>query len=520
MAIIYTIGDEQFEIGSGFATQGAAESPNPILNPFPRYSISREYISSGDDTHLGNRYSISVAGRLIVPSDKDMTDSGLRQNELHKQMIWHLQTLSTQGNRVHNLGKLEIIPHGGKDKPFIFRDARLRNIEFPEQDDDSGGVLYSDYTFQFEAYLEESDTNESFCLKVTSVEESWDLSLNEDEVSFYTESDGTPYKTYTLTHTLSANGIKSINNDATEITPAWKNAAEWIKTRLVTSPASPIISDVANNPDKTVASSYFYPNKFDSVTSVLCPDLSVGGYSFYNHIRTPNCNISEGSYSVTETWFISNMPATLEMDIELNEEDTGTITMSLTGTIKGLDSSPVNTKYVSKIDNAENVLSNVESKAYNILLPYYPVNTGGFSLQNVVRQKTIGRNKGTGIITFNYVFNDSPVLIPGAISSSLKIQDFNYNSDFSNNKPVETIAIIPIIGKIDGPIIQDMNTTPESKRSLEINLVMNRANRTNKPSLTSIYNSYKLPSSYVTNFDESWEPSAGVYSLNIEWTKQ
>lgn len=519
MAIIYTIGDEQFEIGSGFATQGAAESPNPILNPFPKYTISREYISSGDDTHLGNRYSISVIGRLIVPSDKDMTDSGLRQNELHKQMIWHLQTLSTQGNRVHNIGKLEIVPHGGKDKPFIFRDARLRNIEFPEQDDDSSGVLYSDYTFQFEAYLEESNSQESFCLKVSTVEESWELSLNEDEVSFYTGSDGTPYKTYTLTHTLSATGLKSINNDATQITPAWKNAAEWIKTRLG-NPTSFIGSDLANNSDKILSPSYFYPAKFDSTASSLSPDLSTDAYSFYNHIITPSCNMSEGSYSISETWFVSNMPASLDMQIELSEEQDGTVTMTLSGTIKGLDSSSPTTKSISKISNAEIVLSNIDSNAYNILSPYYPPNTGGFSLQNIVRQRTIGRNKGTGVITFTYVFNDQTALIPGAISSSLKVQDTNYNSNYTYNKPVEIIAIIPIIGKVNGPIIQDMNTTPESKRSLEINVVMNRSNRANKPNLSSVYSSYQLPTSFTTIFDESWEPSTGSYTLNIEWTKQ
>ncbi len=510
MAIIYTISGQEFEIGSGFSNQGAAESPS-ILNPFPRYSISREYISSGDDTHLGNRYSITVAGRLVVPSSADATTSGEQQNALHKQMIWHLQTLSSQA---HNLGKLEIVPHGGLDKPFIFVDARLRNIEFPEQDDQNLGVLYSDYTFQFEAYLEASANNESFCLKINSAEESWELSLNDGEVSFYNSSDGTPYKTYTLTHTVSANGIKSINNAATEITPAWKNAAEWVKTRLVNDLSLPVTSDVANNNDRIVASSYFYPTKFDSVVSTLCPDLSGTGYSHYNHLRIPNCNMAEGSYSVTETWFISNMPATIDMEIETTSEESGIITMTLSGTINGLDGSAVNNNIISKIDNAELVLTNLDSKAYDIVSPYYPVDGSTFTLQNVVRQKSIGRNKGTGIITFSYTFNDQEVFVPGAISSSLKVNDNNLN------KEVQTIAIIPIIGKIDGPIIQNMNTTPESSRSLEISVVMNRLNRVNKPSLSSIYNSYKLSDSFVRAFDESWEPYTGAYTLNIEWVKQ
>lgn len=505
MAIIYTLSGQQFEIGSGFSNQGAAESP-AIINPFPFYSISRDFISSGDDSHLGNKYNISVNGRLIVPSTVDATIDGERQNELHKQMIWHLQTLVQQG---HNLGKLEIIPFGGKDKPLIFVDARLRTIQLPTQDEESRGIQYANYTFEFEAYSEASNSNTSFSLKVASAEESWELSVN-DDVSFYNEADETPYKTYTLTHNVSATGIKSINSSATDITLSWKNAAEWVKTRLVDNLASIITSDVSGNTDRI--SAYFYPKFFDSSSSIVSPDLS--SYTSYNHLRVPNCNISEGSYSVTETWFLSNMPATIDMEIEVNEEESGTVTMTLSGTINGLDSSNVNSNSIAKLTNAETVFANLETKVYDILVAYYPSNTGGFALQNTVRQKTIGRNKGSGIITFSYTYNDMPVLITGAISSSLKIKDYNLNKD------IQTIAIIPVIARASGPIIQNMATTPESKRSIEINVVMNRNTRTAKPDLSSVYNSYRLSDSYVTNFDEDWEPYTGNYTLNLEWTKE
>lgn len=506
--IIYTISGQQFEIGSGFSNQGAAESP-AIVNPFPSYSISRELLSAGDDSHIGNKYNISVTGKLIVPSSVDSTISGERQNELHKQMIWHLQTLAAQS---HNLGKLEIVPYGGKDKPFIFVDARLRNIQFPNQDEQSRGVIYSDYTFEFEAYLEASNNNESFCLKVSSAEESWELSLNEDETSYYDDVDETPYKTYTLTHNVSAVGIKSVNNDATQITLSWKNAAEWVKTRLVASFSSPVSSDVSNNTDRISSGTYFNPSFFNNIASILAPDLST--YTQYNHLRVPSCDIGSGTYSVTETWFLSNAPATVDMEIEVNEEESGTITMTLSGTIDGLDSSSVNNNAINKLSNAETVLTSIDSKAYNILSAYYPSNTGGFSLVNIPRQKSIGRNKGTGVITFNYTYNDVPVIINGAISSSFKIKDTNLN------KHVKIIAIIPIISRSSGPIIQNMNTTPESKRGLEISVTMNRNNRATKPDLTSFYTTYALTDSYITAFDEDWEPNTGAYTLNMEWTKE
>lgn len=508
MAIIYTINDQEFEIGSGFASQGQAESP-AIINPFPKYSIQREILKTEDGSYIGNKYSITITGQLIVPASADMTVSGERQNALHKQLLWHLQTLS--GNpKYHNIGKLEIVPYGGGDKPFIFADARLVNVEIPEQSDESSGVLYSDYTFSFEAYKDISDNKEPLCLGIESIEESWELNT-EDSGTLYPGSTGNPYKIYTITHTVNAVGYKDISTDATEVILAWKRAADFVKTRLVSKPSTEIVKDMANLSSKIIKT--YHPDLFGYTddANIFGPDLTQGNYDFYNHIRTPNCNFSAGSYSVTETWTASNMPATLEMDIEAATDENEITTMTLSGTITGLDQSAVNTKQINKLANAETILSEIDSNAYTIVSEYYPVIPNA-TLANVIRSKTVGRNKITGVITFNYVYNDSVVLVPNSISSSITITDDNEKAQ------VQTIAILPIIAKANGPVIQNMATTPEKKRSIQIDAVMKRGYRTQKPNVLSIANNYKPTATcYVQSYNESWEPGSGTYNLSLEW---
>lgn len=508
MAVIYTINGEEFEIGSGFASQGQSESP-AIINPFPKYQIQRELIKTEDESYLGNKYTITVNGQLIVPASADMTVSGERQNAMHKQLIWHLQTLS--GNpKYHNIGKLEIVPYGGGDKPFIFIDARLISIDIPEQSDESSGVLFSDYTFNFEAYKEASDNQESLCLGVSSIEESWELNI-EEAVALYPSATGAPYKTYSITHTVSATGYKNISNDATEITLAWKRAADVVKTRLVSSPTSIVVSDVAGVADSIIKT--FNPRLFGYTddTGILSPNLTLNNYAFYNHIRTPKCDFSSGAYSITETWTASNMPATIDMEVEASTDDSGLTSMTLSGTITGLDPSAVNSVTINKLNNAESVLTTVDSNAYAITNAYYPSGTGR-TLANIIRSKTIGRNKITGVITFSYNYNDNTVFVPNSISSSLTINDENEYGD------VQIIAILPIIAKTNGPVIQNMGTTPEKKRSVTLEAVMKPEFRTTRPNVASIVNNYKPSNSYITSRVENWQPGNGTYSLNIEWT--
>lgn len=523
MAIKYTTQQtkEVFEIGSGFDSQGQAEQ---IVAPFPNYSISREPILTPDGTLLSNKYTISITGKILASALTDITVDGDKQNNIQKQLIWHLK-LKKAGNVDHNIGRLEIEPYGGLANKYIFEDARLTSFNIPEQQEDSSGVLYADYSLSFDAYKDSSIDNSgnSICNKVLSFEESWETTETDGQGSMLTiGASSTPYKVYNISHTISATGIKSIEDNGNEVRLAWKNAADFVKTRLVSSPSSVLTSDVSGNSSDIIKT--FDPRVAGYASedaSIFGPDLRQNNYGFYSHTRVPRCDFTGGAYSVTETWVASNCPspATIDMNVETSIDESGQINMTLSGTINGLASTgTLNLNTVdTKLTNAESMLALIDAQAYNIVNAYYAKYPqtevqGDTSLQNVIRSKSIGRNKFSGVITFSYTYNDYKVIVPDALSNSISI---NYDNE---DKDIAIIAIIPIIAKPDGPIKQDMNTTKERRRSLTIDAVMKKDKRTVKPNIRTTVNLYKPEWNYKpVNVQESWQPLTGAYSISVEW---
>ena len=490
MSANYTINNESIIIG-GTSTTG----------PFPKYGMSRDTVEAQDGTPIGNKYNITLTGVILTDSDGDITISGDMQSKLHAKIINKLRTNIAIG---HNVGVLEIVPYGGQPNPIVFLDARLLNISIPEQSDDSSGILYSEYTFTFEATEDLSNDESSlFPFSLKTVDESWQIA--EDQEQAYNESLSTASKVYTITHTISATGNKKFITGAQFDSSAWKQASEWCKSRLVASPAATILTDAISNPEFTPLS----PVVMDSTPGIGSPDLSAFG--FYNHARTPNIDIHSGSYSITETWKVSSFPATLDLEVTVAQDESENTTITLNGTITGLDNSPVNSTVIERLANAETVLAYVDSSAFLLCNSYY--NIPGGQLQSVIRSKSIARNRGNGTITFTYTFYDIPVLIDNAISTTLRFVDDN---EYRLN---QVIAVIPIIYKVDGPIIQDMGTTTERKRSVQLDAVMGRSHRATKPvgPIPFVLN-YAPQNAYLQALVENWEPTNGQYSLSAEWT--
>jgi hypothetical protein len=221
MALIYTPKNETaITIGGTTAT-----------GPFPSYDISRELIFSGDDIHLGNRYTISVTGTVLASGD--ITTAGLRQSNLHAEIITKLQTIQGTNNAV---GKLEIVPYGGQPNTIEFSDAKLTSISLPSPSDESAGVQTNEYSLEFEAYEDISNEGgQQFTYRLKSANESWNFEPI-DQFSYDSDHDisGTKYKTYNVTHDVSAEGANKYAADGTLSTngAAWRQAQLWVISRF------------------------------------------------------------------------------------------------------------------------------------------------------------------------------------------------------------------------------------------------------------------------------------------------
>ena len=90
----------------------------------------------------------------------------------------------------------------------------------------------------------------------------------------------------------------------------------------------------------------------------------------------------------------------------------------------------------------------------------------------------------------------------------------------------QQVAVIPILFKSDGPILQDIATTKERKRTVQLDVTLKQGFRDpNKSPASSCYPivaAYKPASNntnsvYVQNFTDQWDWANGKYSLTVDW---
>ena len=490
MAVTFNpIGGSQITIGGTSAT-----------GPFPKYSINTERVETGDGTLIDLIYNISVTGQIIA--EGDITTPGARQDNLMSKMISRLALME---NEVP-VGRLEIVSYGGLSNDLTFSDAVLTGVDYGDQDD-SGSVQYQDYTFTFVAHKRDGQKIGN-TYSLASAEETWEIAENTERTFTSSTLSGTPLKTFTITHTVNATGYHR-TSDTSYQESAWSEAKDWVLSRLVSTPDATIGSDMADKARFTD----FIP-VYMGTTAADFIDLGTEGY--YNHNRVASSDLAGGSYSVTETWFVSKESVThdVEINYDLNEEQVASVVVN--GTISGLSTSSFDSKQENKVSQAEAVLDTVLGQAYTLASNFYDTvkETGANGLTNNVLSKSVAKSPVAGTITYTVNFSDKEKDNDDTITETLTVTDDN------EDRSVQTVAVIAIIGKADGPIFQNMGTTPERKRSVSVDWTMKKDKRGEKPSAAALAaaNAYKPTGAYQLSKTESWTKATGAYTLNIEWS--
>jgi len=147
---------------------------------------------------------------------------------------------------------------------------------------------------------------------------------------------------------------------------------------------------------------------------------------------------------------------------------------------------------------------------------------------------SLGTNEYTGDLTYSLAFNNRPTnIISGVISESLQISD---------TYPGDVFAVVPVLGRATGPILQYIGGRTEYKRDVSLNLTMDytkipygsgrdplmlKKPSVVEPTATQIADLLKevSPNSepgvrkcFVSAPSESWSPKEGTYSFNISFT--
>ena len=146
---------------------------------------------------------------------------------------------------------------------------------------------------------------------------------------------------------------------------------------------------------------------------------------------------------------------------------------------------------------------------------------------------SLGLNEFNGEITYSLEFDNRPTnIMSGVLSENISVND---------TYPGDVFAIIPVLGRATGPVLQYVGSRTEYKRDVQIELQMDytdlhyasgRGLITQKPSIveptrTQLRNLIKSLSPegepgvrqyFISAPSENWSPKTGSYNFSISWT--
>ena len=377
---------------------------------------------------------------------------------------------------------------------------------------------------------------------ISNASESWAIEVDESAGEGMLEDGRVVPRTYRISHNISANGKPHYYPSAGKVLKkeSWESARDYVQARL-------IVPSGAKG----------YPNVFGQIGSGSMN--LIDAYGGFNHVRTEEVGMTEGSYSITENWVLSTGLAHEQYTMNLST-DTGSpfVGVSIEGTVKGMSNirpsgKPYGGKGSYNPDGSVALVNQdmASGTAYDNALSYYHrvSNSGLYGFGSDIYKRanklvavqlnsqpnsiSIGLNEFAGDINYNLSFDNRPAnIISGVISENITVND---------TYPGDVMAVVPVIGRQTGPVLQYIGGRTEYKRDVSLEIVMDYTdlpygnNRNSlvlmKPSLveptkSQIRNLIKTLSPeqepgvrkyFIAPPTENWVPKEGRYSFNISW---
>ena len=384
---------------------------------------------------------------------------------------------------------------------------------------DAEGTLVGSGSIQTNTQLDTflGDAGTAF---LDSFDENWGLEVDDQQG----QSVESP-RSYRISHSINATGKTFYKEDGELSKPAWQQARDFVIRKLSSQPSG------------------HYPNVAGIIGSGTVN--LINAYRGYNHIRTEQINETAGTYSVTENWVLSSGLSNENYSMSTSTSNTDPfVNVSIDGTVTGMSElSP---------SGLGNSITMSASGAYkNALRKYNEVsNSGRFGISSDIYKRannlvavqlnsqpisvSLGTNQYNGQLTYSLSFNNRPTnIISGVIAESIQVND---------TYPGDIFAVIPVLGRKTGPVLQYIGGRTEYTRDVAINLTMDytkipygsgrntlllKKPSVVEPTATQISNLLKELSPqgehgvrkyFIAPPTESWSPKEGTYSFNITFT--
>lgn len=508
------------------------------FSPVPIITNTKEYVKSQDQINVTANQKLTLNGVLI-----DL-DGGL------PGIMTKIRALREALNAD---GKYFTISFGGQ---LVFQCyPRIGNIEFnPTSDNWTATATYS-VELEFDNIIEGTASNEllfgnlftigsgdlfdigytnlftiSSSSMVTSgedtayfgpflqsVSESWEVQFDEQSVIYTGNTSVGPDinpVVMRVTHNVGAVGKSHYSGPGTNGTldiPAWQQAQTYVVPRL----------------------GFDYSKVFPYMPVAQ----SSGIFGYYDHFRVAQTDETAGSYNVTETWAILetghigiSRKAIEDFTVEIRkgvEQEFNSV--SIQGTIQGLEDRSYGnnigdfTINTDRFVNASGYWGSIKDGLFIFPRVQAIIANESFTLNPIPLNKSVTKSPPQGNITYSYEYYDKPVnCLTGAKSENIVIQDV---------LPTRIINELTIMGRPQGPVLQDLNTYTSFQRTVNIDVLMSGRpgcnysldysprNQVNSVILCEMDTELRAAYSdvYKTQDVENWDPRFGRYSRIVSW---
>ena len=492
------------------------------FTPVPMVTLGKEFIKTGGDTVIGTTFTVSLKGTLVSYALGGLVNMSALQQEMRKKIDIDglLFLLTCDGTDILRCyPRIKAINFDTSNDNWVFTCPYTIELEFDDEFSLEGCSFDISFDESFDTCADIL-TELRYNPYIRELGESWDIEFADDK-SYYREL--LPNAQYDenpvflrLTHSINAVGKAHYASGGLSM-PAWQQARAAV---------IPLLGYDATR----VSNSGIF-------------NIDISNYGAYNHMRTNTTDIGGGSFSVNETWLVANtgadIPAVAMEDFTIdvkNGIDNDRNTVSIQGNIQGLESRTYGASPNSfditktKYESAKEYWAAVQSRLY-YRCGHAVAGYGGRSLNLNSISSSVGHQWANGIITYSYEYDNRPSnCVPGALSESVTVTDSN---------PVDIFASIQVIGRGNGPILQNMNTVTSATREVSVEVTMpagtgcltdgtvallatNPRTAVYNNLITGIYldlvETYASGNVYKHQDTESWNPKEGRYTRNIAWT--
>lgn len=501
------------------------------LVPSPLVTFNKTYKRLGDTKKVKPIYNITINGKILnfkgspIADDGDANaivfqtgggvfdypaDATSWDNNDGKSMLFVKQQ-AIRELFSSDYRKLQWVMWNGSQPCWCY--PRVISIEFPE------GLWYRicDFRITLEAEslfgptVDASPTEDIFTVDSGNIGgsgEGFDFvsqySLEDASESYSIEMDTELYGVFKCSHTLNAKGYRSLNSVGTVIAEGWENARTWVNSRTGFNPL------------------YLQSGSF-GIT---------GGFNNYNHYRTQNTDIFNGSYSITENWLLASGNFYEEYSCEIKDSITEPYRIvGVQGSVNGLSDFRVGIDHWSaasglvKYNNASGAWANISGGLY--LRAQQCI---GIPLNPIPVSKIVTHSFNKGVIGYNWEYNNRPLnFVSGAISETLTVTDSNPSGI------VNVIGVHTVLNRALGPVLQNIGTTPETKRMVSYEAVFPAPTYGSGTTIAELMAakpreqvnqllSGLTPSNYIPGYlfitqdEETYNPLQPRYSRQYSWT--